>query len=193
MSKDILQNIVHGSAARRRCCFAAKAKSGHSPEDVPAAAVGKPPNSNAGLSHTEGQQEVLRLAIFPMTPLQTPPSSHPTQARTLNADSLHTPPAACANTSSQAQHNSRIAQLQSGSSTNIDIVGDRRLWLLPVTTLQENKAADLAHEGGREPPAEQCSALLRHVLAGSGSTVCFNMQGQHTTSSLSRSRSWLFQ
>ena len=185
MSKHILQTMVRSSAAKRHCCFAAKAKSDHSPEDVSTAAAGKPPKGNAGLSHIAGQQEVFRLAILPMRPPQTPPSSHPTLADALDADSLPTPPAACANTSSQTQHNSRLSQLQWASSVKHNVTGNRRLWLLPLTTLQENEAADLAHEDSGGPLAEQCRALLKHVLTGNSSTVCFNMQGQHSTASLS--------
>ena len=160
--------------------FAAKAKSGHSPEDVPTGAIGTPPNGKAGLCHTAGQQEVLGLAILPMIHPQTPPFRQPTPVDTLLGDSLPQPPAAAANTSSQAQHSSGTAQLQSDSSMNDDVIGNRRLWLLPLTMLQENEAADLAHEDGSGPPAEQCRTLLKHLLSGISSTVCFDLQGQHS-------------
>ena len=152
------------------------------------ATVRNPAKGNAGLSHTAGQQEALGLAILPMAPPKSLPASHPT----LKADILPRPPAAFQNTNNQLQHSSSTAQLQSSSDNNVSMSGNRHLWLLPLTLLQEQKAADLAHEDGGGPPAKQCRALLKYVLTGSSSTVCFNMQGQHSTCSKTLVCIWMY-
>ena len=172
-----------GSAAKWHCCFAAKAKSGHSLEDIPAAAVGNSPAGNAEPSHTAVPYEVVGLAILPMATPQAPPSTHPipTSTCTINADLLDESPQASSNSKSQMQHCSSSAHHLQVASSDSSVISNKRLWVLPLASLLEDQTAGLAHEGVSGQHAKQCRALLRHVLTGNSSTVCLNMQGQLST------------
>ena len=175
------------SLHKQRCCFAAKAGSGCLAEDeLPTTAPGKHTKGNPGLSHTAGQQEVVGLAILPMTIPQSPSSGHQVQDSTLTASAPVKPQQAITAPSSQTQRSSRFVAQQSKPSAENDVLASSRLWVLPLASLQAtvDEAADLAYHNGSRAP-EQCRALLTHLLTSSSSSVCFNMQGgQHFWSSL---------
>ena len=110
-----------------------------------------------------------------MTAPHTPPCTYPAPASTSNADFPVKSPQASANSESQTQHSSSTAQNLLGATSDCGGISNKHLWVLPLTSLLEDQRAGLAHQSG--------SGLLRHVLTSNGSTVCFNVQGQHSTSS----------